>query len=592
LPETGWSGRRGWLIRAAGVVAVAGVLALAWQPWRLAEETVQRLVRQKLGDRLGLSVVAQSGSFALLPLPRVILHEVEVNGPDHGLVARVGRVRADLDLWALAQMQVAFDHVILFAAHIDLRLQGPAFNPLAVLAFAPPATAPATPRLSIRDNATVFFRSGESLVSTARDVGIEVQARERGGAIKAEGELVWRGERVTFALATDSAGRETLPMARLRSDLATLDFNARRGLAPGAPFEGSLQISSRATSRLGSWLSAGSPVLLPLGASSVQGQASLSADGVQLRSASVTLGDDTLEGTLDLRRRELRWLLTGTLAGRSLDIGRPQAGVETQRLAWPDLASTAPLDLSDLFAHDIDLRLSLQRVRAGAATLTDVAAQIMASEHRLDLALTNAQMYRGTARGRAQLQRNGGPIELRVQSTLERLDVGAFAQDVFEARRLTGQGQISQQVEMRGASPAELLASAQGRFALTIRNGDMMGANLADTMRRIERQPLAVGRDWRGGRTSFETMTAQGAIINGVMAFTEARMAGPGYALALDGQMSLSDRILRLTGQVASPTAPTVLPFEIAGPLAEPVVQINPSAFLERSGAVAPFLGR
>jgi uncharacterized protein involved in outer membrane biogenesis len=155
---------------------------------------------------------------------------------------------------------------------------------------------------------------------------------------------------------------------------------------------------------------------------------------------------------------------------------------------------------------------------------------------------------------------------------------------------MTGQGTFQQQVEMNGRSPAELIASAEGRATFTARNGDFLGTNLNELMRRIERQPLAAARDMRGGRTSFEQLTLAGAISEGVLMLTEARGAGPAFRMAIEGRVSLIDQLYRLQGEVQSSTGQTALPFEVLGPLGEPMVQVNARSLLERSGAAAPFL--
>ena len=278
-----------------------------------------------------------------------------------------------------------------------------------------------------------------------------------------------------------------------------------------------------------------------------------------------------------------RWRLTGTFAGRNLDIAQRQSGVELGRFAWPDPGATGPLDIDDLLAHDIDLRLSLQRVRLAGLTLNDVAAQIVTSENRLDVSLPNAGLYRGTLRGRASLARTPAGIELRTQAIAERVELGALSADLFEGRYITGIGSGQQQLAASGRSMAELLASSEGRISLTARDGDMMGTNLNDAMRRIERQPLSAARDWRGGRTNFEQLTLQGPIAGGVWDFSEFSAAGPHFRLTAEGQLSLINRQIKVDGRVAPVRGTMTLPFDITGAVSDPTVQVNARALLNRT---------
>ncbi len=587
--------KRRW--RLLGIAGLAGLVAVAFQPWRLAERTIEARLLAHLSQKLGVTVeAAGGGAFALLPTPRIIAEDIVARTPDGLATARIPRLRADIHVLALLGGRIEFDHVTLFTPQVELALGDRSVDILALAGSRAASELSAMPRISIRDKGSVFIRRGVGIISSVRDLELTLASRSRGDPLEVEGSATWRGEQVSFAFASNSTMRSTLPMARIRSDLVSLDFAHRRGAAASQGdadvVEGQIQVTASSASRLGSWLASGSPVLLPLGSTALNGTMRVGAQGAQVRNAVVTLGGDTLEGALDWRKRDSRWLLSGTFAGKSLDIGRPLAGIDARRLNMPDPAATAQLDIDDLLAHDIDIRLSLQRVRLPGLTLSDVAGQVMATEQRFDISVANASLYRGQLRGRASLGRTEAGIEIKAQVNAERVDLAGLSQDLFDARRLTGAGFLQHQIEMTGRSPAELLSSATGRLAFVARNGDFMGTNLNDAMRRIERQPLAVARDWRGGRTNFEQLVVNANIVNGVVEIVEARAAGPAFKLAVEGNMSIFERLYRLTGLVQSASGASQVPFDVGGALLEPVVVVNQRALLERSGAAAPLLQR
>jgi AsmA protein len=583
--------------RILAMLGATLLLALAFQPWHIAERSAERYLLSRLSAEFGLGVEAVSGgAVALLPVPRVIATGVRVVLADGDVTVSTPRLRADLDLGKLLTGRIGFDRLTLVSPQIDVRLGPDGVDPMVLLASQAAANWPAMPRISVVNNGSVFFREGPGIVSSLRDVVFEVSARDTGEALQAEGSLVWRGERLALAVATNSATRATLPMASLRSDLLNLDFRGRRRTAASPPgaLEGALELNAPSLSRLGSWLNSRSPLLLPLGATKISGVLTIDRDGAQIKSASVTLGSDPMEGALDWRRRDRRWLLSGTFAGKSLDIGQPGAGVDTGRLNWPDLASAQPLDPAGLLSHDIDVRLSLQRVRLARMTLTDVAAQVMASEEKFDVAVTLAALHRGTVRGRISVARAADTdvLEARSQMTAEKVDFGLMTAELFGTRRLSGIGSFQYQVESTGTNAADLVKRAEGRVALSVRNGDFAGTNLNDAMRRIERQPLAAARDWRGGRTAFEQITLGGAITGGHLAVREGRVAGPAFKLALDGKVNLTEQSYLLTGTVQPATGPLSVPFQVLGPLGDPFVQVNSLGLLEGSGAAAPLFGK
>jgi AsmA protein len=242
-------------------------------------------------------------------------------------------------------------------------------------------------------------------------------------------------------------------------------------------------------------------------------------------------------------------------------------------------------------ANDVDVRLSLQRVRLPWATLSDVAVQVMAKEQRLDLSIANAGMYRGAMKGRMTLERTASGISLRTQMTAERIDLGVMSADVTDSRLLSGTGTAQYQIESSGRTALDLITNASGRLAFTARNGDFAGTNLNDVMRRVDRQPLAVARDWRGGRTSFDQASFTGILGGGSLTIGEGQVSGTSYRLALEGRISLLERLFRVEGHALSVNGASQIPFEIVGPLLEPSVQVNARVLLERSGAAAPLIG-
>ena len=587
--------RRRW--RIAGLLGALAAATALLVPWHLAERSVERYLLAQLSRNLGVSISSNgTGALAILPLPRIVANEVMVASTDGQVRVRIPRMRADVRLLSLVGGRLEFDHIILHGPHMDVILPEGGFDPLELARSQLAATLPAMPHISVRSNGAVFFRRGPGIVSSVRDVNVEISARARGEAFEVEGSSVWRGERLRFAFASNSPQRATLPMARIRSDLVNLDFASRRNAGASAEdraqLEGQLQVSAASMSRLGSWLASGSPVLLPLGRTALDGMLKLSGSGAQISDATLTLGQDPLTGAMDWRAREGRWRLTGTFAGRSLDIGRPQSGIDARLFDLPDPSLSAPLDVDGLLAHDIDLRLSLQRVRLPGLVLTDVAGQIMGTDQRLDITVANADLYRGTVRGRASIGRSDNGIEVRSQLVADKVDLALLSQDMLDSRRMSGIGTLQYQIEGSGRTVADITARTQGRLSFGARNGDFLGTNLTDAMRRVERQPLAVMRDWRGGRTGFEQITLGGTIQDGILDLTEARATGPGFRLALNGTVSLIERLYRLSGSVQSPAGGAQVPFDVVGPVTDPSVQVNLKAIMDRTGASNPLFSR
>ena len=91
---------------------------------------------------------------------------------------------------------------------------------------------------------------------------------------------------------------------------------------------------------------------------------------------------------------------------------------------------------------------------------------------------------------------------------------------------------------------------------------------------------------------AFEQVAFGGTIQDGILDLTEARANGPGYRLALNGKVSLIERLYRLSGSVQSQTGGAQVPFDVVGPLTDPSVQVNLKAIMDRTVTPSPLFSR
>ena len=265
-----------WPVLVAVVTAV--LVAVGSVPWGVAERTLEKRMMAVLARDLGLTASARGGgSFAFLPVPRMIARDVTVQDTTGQWQAQLPRVRADLDLVALITGRLAFRHLHLSAPQLDLSIDVDpqvlsSGGPLSSLVSTRFADRPATPHISVTDGGSVFFRRGGVIQSSIRAIQLDVAARDQGEAAQIAGRAIWRGEAVQFAIATNSQARLTTPTAIIASELLNLTFTAGSARpagtageqsAPVASLEGQLRVSTPSASRLASWIATPSPILLP-----------------------------------------------------------------------------------------------------------------------------------------------------------------------------------------------------------------------------------------------------------------------------------------------------------------------------------------
>jgi AsmA protein len=142
-----------------------------------------------------------------------------------------------------------------------------------------------------------------------------------------------------------------------------------------------------------------------------------------------------------------------------------------------------------------------------------------------------------------------------------------------------------------------LTHTLDGRANLIGRQGALVGLNLEQLLRRLERRPLSGGGDFRNGRTPYEKLTVNLKIAKGTAEVEDVKMEGPKVRLGLAGSASIPTRDFDLRGvaalvAVGANEAPAgfELPFVVHGPWDDPIMLPDTQSLIQRSPAASPLL--
>jgi AsmA protein len=152
-------------------------------------------------------------------------------------------------------------------------------------------------------------------------------------------------------------------------------------------------------------------------------------------------------------------------------------------------------------------------------------------------------------------------------------------------------------IDAHGNSVLALTRSLNGTAVLNGRQGAMVGWNVEQLLRRLERRPLSGTGDFRNGRTPFEKLTVDMKITEGVAHVETASVEGSKVRLGLTGAASIPGRDFDLRG-VAALVASTAadappafeLPFVVQGPWDDPILLPDTQSLISRSPAAGPLL--
>ncbi|MCO5093420.1 AsmA family protein [Bosea sp. (in: a-proteobacteria)] len=573
--------RRAAIIAFSLVVAV-GLLGL--RSWDVALGRIQRVVVGAIEERTGIVVGAvERAEIALLPLPRISLSQVGFSRRDGALSGEAVRVRAHLRLLPLLSGRISFDRVDLIAPQIDIVIPAASEGVSEWLA----APLAALERLRSQSKivisaGSVFLRADGAIRSTVRDLDLVIDERGPGEPLALAGSLNWRGVPTEVSLLWPMAGGSTKAALSATSSLLKLRFEGTRA-GPGEPMiSGPLALSTPSLTGLLGWFSTQSRLASALGALTLSADIQVKPREVSFNNAVVSLDGDRLDGVVKLAQADGRFALSGTLAGAKLDLGRL-----VDRLPIPavDAADPSPLDLDAWTAHDIDLRVSVDAARLEGARLTDVAIYLLVKKGRFETGLIRAGAYGGSLKSRLLASAAPAGVDVKLQAGLDKVNIGQAASDLPQLARLSGIGSLQLVLDGAGRSFDALIGSLTGKVNLALRQGELSGIALGELLRRAERNPAQALRDWRHGKTPFETLTANAGIANGLLVLTEAQMSGQNYRFNLTGSASLSTRILDMAASLSSPNGTPKLPFLLRGPLDAPVFDIAADALLSPAGA-------
>ena len=583
--------RRSTLIAALSIpaaLALAAALPAFFPSARLAQVLEDRLCTSR-----GLACTIGSAHLSLLPWPRIVASDVTVARGGKPGVASAASVSADLALWPLITGHLTFSGLTLKDADIVVdtkavhSAEGTAITLIEELS-AQERRWMNLPAMRVRvTGSRLTDMRGREWASDA-DLKIDLPGHE--GGLILNGAARWRGEivRLTARVAQPrdlAAGGRSDILAGFTAPLLSLSLE---GIATGGPLvqvNGTFTAASPNPAALAAWLDENS-ALLPSTAFSTSGNARFARGLAALTINKFSIGKTELEGNVAFRRDSKGVQLTGTLATDKLDLPWPSGSHGRSLIAESD-NEFGPLLRGRPVAAD--LRLSAASVTMGQSTFANVGLALIARDRKIDVVLAGADFANGRVKARLGVALGDARADAKLQAHFESVDL-VKALSPFGAKRMNGTLTAHMQLETRGTNATEFLRELDGKATLAVKQGDLVGINVPEILRRIEKRPLLTALDIRGGRTPFETATATIRIANGIAELHEASIVSPATQIDLAGTLQLPERIVALKGLAAPHRAEgAALPFEIKGSFDDPSLIPDARALIRRSGAAAPF---
>ncbi len=586
-----------WFAGAAAFAALGVGLA----PWPFSGRTLRRDIASQVADATGLHVEARGRAvFALLPRPRIKLEGVHATAAGGAFRLDAETLRGDLRILPMFAGRIELADMSLVSPRVEIDA-GRVYQALAsATRNATKAAESAHRGVRLASIALLGGSAHIGNVAGGSDVwldGLNLTLDWRGLAapLNLRGEVGWRGVLVQTALwlgkpgdALDGTGSPIV--ARLSTPNTSLGLDGSLALANHPQYDGKLNANAASLRAFAE--AAGLPALQTraLGATSLSAAARFGAQGLALSQARLTFGGSAYDGALTLAKRDGRPALTGTLATDVLDL--------TPLLdALPLLATSdgvwnhGPDPLGVLTRFDADLRISAARVRSNRVQASGVGLSILANDGHFEASLADADAFRGEIAGRVTADAAPDGIAMQASGKLSHVDFAALLGAAVLSPRISGEASGDIRLAGEGADAPALLSSLRGSVALSLRGGEIAGLDIEQALRRIERRPLSIASELRGGRTPFDTADLAVTIDKGVAIVERAEGAGAGVAFTLSGATTLSTRDLAmrfLAWPVGGPSDATKLAMAIRGSWDAPDLVLDTTSLIQRSRAAAP----
>jgi AsmA protein len=371
-------------------------------------------------------------------------------------------------------------------------------------------------------------------------------------------------------------------------------FEGAISVKPTVQIVGTLAADSKSLHEAMTW-AGGKP--LPgggFGHFSIKAQANVMGETIGLSNVNVELDGNTAEGVLTFAA-DGRRTLQGTLAADTLNLTPYVSTVRlltTNQHDWSD----GNITLEGFSGIDLDLRLSAANVIMSNAKIGRTAVGANMRGGHLTVTIGEAQAYGGVIHGSLALANIKDGVDVKSQLQFTDVDLESCLGQLFGLHRLQGKGNLSFAVEGSGNSVLGIAQTLNGTANLVGQNGALLGLNVEQLLRRLERRPLSGGGSFRTGSTPFEKISVALKIKQGTVTVDDVKIDGSAVRLALAGTASIPERDLDLKGTASlmaagkPERAAFELPFIVQGSWDDPIMLPDPEALIRRSGAAAPLL--
>lgn len=636
------------LISLIGLVFLAAVGTFLLLPFVLSSDTIRESIAEQLENWTGREVtIAGQAQLSVFPTVSMRLAGVSIAGaPGEGsaeaLIA-MDELAASVRLLPLISGNVEIDRFELVRPRINLLVDAAGrgnwkFDPApqtarsgagAAAAAGPGEPGPgAAPQESggsafavravqigefvVRDGQVNYRDARSGRTVSASSINGTMTWPALSSAMRASGDLVWRGEVVKFALRAD----EPMALASGGGSRSEIMVSGSRGkvamsgvvsTAVDFAVDGQIDLQVPSLRALARWFDVDLPAGDGLKELSLKSKFLAGGTKFSFPDAMLGLDGNSADGAIVIKLGPVRPLFQATLAASTLNLtpylSAPAANTTPGAAAPSGGATPAPAQgrpsapgavaggvaggpsgLAGLTAMDADLRLSAAKTIIGKTELGSSALTAALKDGVLTGQIADVQAFGGQIDGTLGIDGRGAAAIVSANLVAEGISLQPLLTQTLGYSGLSGTGRIVADLGTRGSSRQDMIQALQGTVQFAGSNGAVQGINLVEAVRALRNGKfgnLLTGA--AGGQTKFTAFTSDYRIDNGVARTNNVILEGPDLAMTGAGQADLMTQTLdyRMRARIldSSNVLPTGekavlvdLPIIIKGPWQKPLV--------------------
>ncbi len=450
--------------------------------------------------------------------------------------------------------------------------------------------------VSISGGTASYTNAQTGAAYSFKDVNLDLSLPSLDDPFKADGSLVWNGDKIDIDLAAERPralmeGGETPVSLEVSSPKLKTTYKGVCKVIDGIAFTGDVSVDVPSVRNLAAWAGNPMPAGNGFGPLSITGKAKGAGDRYSFQNAKVSFDGMNANGNLTIRTGGARPRIGGDLTVDKIDVntysaggagsGGSSSGGASSGSGGDAGWSTAPIDFSALKAVDADLALKAGKILVQDIEIGESAVDVKLNNGVLNAKLTRLALYGGAGNGTLKVNGARSTPQIGANFNISGVQAQPLLQAAAGFNRLTGSTAMNIAVTTAGKSQKAMVSALNGKGAFKFTDGKIKGVDLANLVRTVLSATKS-GWDAGGSKdTDFSELSGSYTITRGTLKNDDLRLMSPLIRVTGSGTVDMPAKTLNyrvepklvgtLEGQGGTTDAKGIqVPILIRGPWSRP----------------------